>query len=535
MARKFSELTQSEQIHFNSLVDFMRESWNEDIRNKLKVVDKFHLDVNDPIVIDFLAGEYTPPAPPSMPIKDDLPPPLKPRPPHENPDLLDPPIPIENFFKKRTETVQEPSLPVVALAQQIEKTTKREMTYANSENLIVFQNRLLHGISHLTLNERRLILFLSPIIRKETYINPNKVEFFINIQQFASAYNLKGNSVYEELRKATISIQEKTITLWDYTQNSKSIVRNVESRLNWVTKTTFFEHDTEILLRLDKEMVEMLTIFDKATGNFWTQYQKEWIVNLGAYGIIMLEMILSSKETSGYYTIEHLREKFDCVESYKKFSDFKLYVIDKSIKEVEQHTPIRITYEINKIGKNVKGIKFSYIDSSVQSLENKEKNIDDLIDSIFSELSEDEKNVIKAEADHRIALIETKNREPITADHRLNIYKKSVAERWGWLEHLSKQARQQKDEEKRLLTEKVEQAEMEKIQQAQSHMRDQIEVIEMALNSISEEDKLAILELVRNEVSNNMSSIFVSIFDKDKENAYKNPMFLVHFNKVLGL
>lgn len=530
MARKFSDLTESEQIHFNDLVIFMRNTWNEDIRNKLKVVEKFNLDVHDPIVFDFLAGVYIPPAPPSMPIIDDMPPPPKPRPAHENPDLLDPPIPIENFFRKRTEMVQEPSLPVVASAPQVKKTTKREMTYANSQDLIIIQNRLLHAISHLTLNERRLILFLSPIVRKQIEQEPNNRVFYVYVQDFVGEYGIKSKKYYSELEKIADSIVEKAFFFWYKTENGKA-----KKGVSWVSECDYIENEGMIKVKLDDTVIEMLTVFDRATGNFWTQYQKEWIVNLGAYGIIMLEMILSSKEINGYYTVEHLREKFNCTDNYSVFGDFKRYVIDKSIKEIEKHTPIRISYKMDKTGKNVKGIKFSYIDSSIQSLENKEKNIDDLIDSIFSELSEDEKNVIKAEADHRIALIETKNREPITVDHRLNIYKKSVSERWGWLEHLSKQARQQKDEEKRLLTEKAEQAEMEKIQQAQSHMREQIEVIEMALNSISEEDKLAILALVRNEVSSNMSSIFVSIFDKNKENAYKNPMFLVHFNKVFGL
>ena len=192
MSRKFSELTRSEQIHFNSLVDFMRETWNEDVRNKLKVVQKFHLDLNDPVVIDFLTGVYVPPPPPSTPVQDDIPPPPKPLPPHENPDRIDPPFPIADLFK-RTEMTQEPSLPAVASPTQFEKTKQKEITYANSEDLIVIQNRLLHAISNLTLNERRLILFLSPIVRKRIEKNPTNRVFYILAQEFADEYKLKEN------------------------------------------------------------------------------------------------------------------------------------------------------------------------------------------------------------------------------------------------------------------------------------------------------------------------------------------------------
>ncbi|UYZ90976.1 replication initiation protein (plasmid) [Moraxella bovis] len=372
MTRKFSELTPSEQLRFNSLVSFMSETWNERIEVKLDIVQRFNLDIGDSVVMDFLTGVYVPPAPPPMPVKDDIPPPPKPRPPHENPDRLDPPIPIADFFKEQTMTAQEPSLPVVAPVNQAQKIKKREMTYANSEDLIIIQNRLLHAISHLTLNERRLILFLSPIVRKRIEKEPNNRVFYVLAQEFADEYKLKGKYLYSELAKIADSILDKHFFFWYATSNGRA-----KKGVNWVSECDYIENEGMIKIRLDNTVIEMLTVFDKATGHFWTQYQKEWIINLGAYGIIMLEMILSSKENKGHYTAEHLREKFNCVDTYPRFSDFKLYVIDKSIKEVHKHTPIRIEYQQHKAGRIVTGLTFSYIDTSIKSVKDKTKNSDD--------------------------------------------------------------------------------------------------------------------------------------------------------------
>lgn len=373
MSRKFSELTRSEQIHFNSLVDFMRETWNEDVRNKLKVVQKFHLDLNDPVVFDFLTGVYIPPPPPSYPFQEEISPPLGPQPRYKSPDELDPPLPIADLFE-RTEMTQEPSLPAVTTTTKlVEETKNREMTYANSQELIVIQNRLLHAISNLTLNERRLILFLSPIVRKQIEKDPNNRVFYVYVQDFIDEYGIKSKKYYGELEKIADSIVEKAFFFWYKTRNGKS-----KKGVSWVSECDYIENEGMIKVRLDNTVIEMLTVFDKTTGNFWTQYQKEWIINLGAYGIIMLEMVLSSKENNGCYTVKHLREKFDCVETYKKFSDFKLYVIDKSIKEIYKHTPIQISYEINKVGRTVKGLKFSYINTSekTKKIHDKTKNND---------------------------------------------------------------------------------------------------------------------------------------------------------------
>lgn len=378
MSRKFSELTRSEQIHFNSLVDFMRETWNEDIRNKLKVVQKFHLDLNDPVVIDFLTGVYVPPPPPSTPVQDDIPPPPKPLPHHENPDRIDPPFPIADLFK-RTEMTQEPSLPAVVSPTQFEKTKQKEITYANSEDLIVIQNRLLHAISNLTLNERRLILFLSPIVRKGSNLLDDKGRqvFIVKFSDFADEYGLnKKNSVYNILKETSESIINKGFFYW----NTKKNKRKSRVGLSWFTKCEYQENSGFIEIILSDEIIDMLTVFDRNTKNSWTKYQKEWIVNLGTYGIIMLELVLSSvdKEVKGFYTIEHLREKFNCNDSYSMFSDFKIWVIDKAIKDIEKYTPIKIKYEKHKTGRAVTGLTFSYINTSekTKKIHDKTKNND---------------------------------------------------------------------------------------------------------------------------------------------------------------
>ena len=379
MYRKFSELSPSEQLHFNHLVEFMKETWNEDIRNKLKIIQRFRLDPNDPIVFDFLTDVYVPPSVP-MSVKDDIPPPPKPRLPHENPDRLDPPIPIADFFKKQKPPAQEPSLPVVAPVYQAEKTKKREMTYANNKDLIIIQNRLLHAISNLTLNERRLILFLSPIVRKGSDIVDEKGRevFRVEFSDFANEYGLNSkNSVYNILKETSDSIINKGFFYWSIKKNK----RKSRVGLSWLTKCEYQENSGFLEIVLSYEVIEMLTVFDRNTKNSWTKYQKDWIINLGTYGIIMLELVLSSvdKEVKGFYTIEHLREKFNCNDSYSMFSDFKIWVIDKAIKDIEKYTPIKIKYEKHKTGRAVTGLTFSYINTSEETkkIQNKTKNIND--------------------------------------------------------------------------------------------------------------------------------------------------------------
>lgn len=419
MARKFSELSQSEQIHFKGLVDFMKETWNEDIEAKLNIIKKFKLDIKDPIVLDFLTDIYIPAEQNTQAAQEQLRAeatefankmsehmypqetapastnqghtPTAPYPPPHHP----PAVPTSQYdnsvaYRDYTSPVSI-SVPIAELFQSAPPNTQtyplkqakqkelRQMSYANSEDLIIIQNRLLHAISHLTLNERRLILFLSPIVRKARE-NSNASSFVVRAVDFADEYGIKREKSYQVLEQTADTILEKAFWFWNFKDNNPFGKKTHKTGLSWVTRCDYIKTKGELVVELHNSVIEMLTIFDGNTGNFWTQYQKEWVVNLGTYGIIMLELVLSSfeRDVKGHYTVEHLREKFDCIDSYEKFSNFRIWVIDKAIQEIHKNTPIKIKYKTHKTGRSVTALSFSYINTSkpVKKLKEKTKNSD---------------------------------------------------------------------------------------------------------------------------------------------------------------
>ena len=87
------------------------------------------------------------------------------------------------------------------------------------------------------------------------------------------------------------------------------------------------------------------------------------ITSLGGYGIILFELIAScmhQQHKQKSYTIEYLREKFNCVDKYSIISEFKRNVLDPAIRDIHQHTPYRITYNQVKKGRKVTDMVFSF-------------------------------------------------------------------------------------------------------------------------------------------------------------------------------
>lgn len=80
-----------------------------------------------------------------------------------------------------------------------------------SDKWLVMQNRLLNAISDLDLNERRLIMFLSPLVRKHVESDPDarKRMFTVNALEFAHEYNLGKKSIYRTLAEVADSMLHK--------------------------------------------------------------------------------------------------------------------------------------------------------------------------------------------------------------------------------------------------------------------------------------------------------------------------------------
>ena len=281
---------------------------------------------------------------------------------------IDTMLAIEDEDKQKNLEKAQQSLPTVISETSIESTEKndelskfdsKKISRVYGDNWIVIQNRLLNAISHLDLNERRLMMFLSPVVRKALDSRPKERIFYVRVQDFVKEYGIKSKNYYSELEKIADTILAKAFFFWYDTENSKA-----KKGVSWVSECDYLKNEGILKIKLDDTVIEMLTVFDKA--NPFTKYERQMIVNLGSYGIILFELISScmhQQHKQKTYSIEYLREKFNCVDTYPIVSEFKRNVLDRAIKDVEKNTPFRIDYEQKKRGRVVSEIVFSFENS----------------------------------------------------------------------------------------------------------------------------------------------------------------------------
>ena len=267
-------------------------------------------------------------------------------------------IPIENTNVEKF----GPNQPTVQSVNHIDQQSQNEAKKIYGENWAVLQNRLLNAISDLERDERRLIMFLSPLIRKAVSLNPKQNTFKVIAKEFGKEYGITDKHVYDILKKISQSIHGKVFYYWNFDDNVKSRVG-----VSWVGRAEYKEKDGIIEIMLIDEVIYMLTVFDQS--NPFTKIERKYIANLGSYGIVLYELVASCMHQdfkSKSYEMKFLREKFNTVDKYPLTAEFRRNVIDKAIKDIEAHTPFRISYELKKEGKKLKEIVFSFYDSSVK-------------------------------------------------------------------------------------------------------------------------------------------------------------------------
>ena len=253
-----------------------------------------------------------------------------------------------------------------------EAEVKRTVIYG--DKWLVMQSRLLNAISNLDLNERRLIMFLSPLVRKHVESAPDarKRVFTVNALEFANEYNLGKKSIYRTLADIADSMLHKAFFFWNFEGNE----RTHRTGVSWLVECEYKENEGHLEIILADTVIEMLSVFDRE--NPFTKWERHWIINLGSYGMVLFELIAScmfQNHKKKTYTIEYLREKFNCLDSYSRNIDFKRYVLDTAISDIHAHTPYRISYTQKKKGRAISEIVFSFQDTSEKAVkDSKGKN-----------------------------------------------------------------------------------------------------------------------------------------------------------------
>lgn len=216
------------------------------------------------------------------------------------------------------------------------------------------------------------------------------------------------------------------------------------------------KHDDDIVARVifHEKMLPLLSdLRAKFTPILFSDVKE--FSSFNTYRFYELFMQYLNEETGkGWVQIEIEKLKYMLVlkDKYRLFADFKKRVIDPSVNEINEQSPLLVQYELIKKGRKFTAIKFIYQrkKTSPTATKAQTENSDIKTPDLFDGLTDLERETIKARIDEYIAQKESKG-EIVSDFYRANITKKAIAERWGLDVLVKNQLKKQKNEESKSL------------------------------------------------------------------------------------
>lgn len=225
----------------------------------------------------------------------------------------------------------------------------------NKDYYSVISNGIIKSPQSLTLREIKLVRILISQVIKE---DQNLKTYTCELSKLANFLGITKSSMYDDIEELCNKLMSRVVKLADVDKNGR--VR--WKMIHWVS-TARFDGNGIITLSLSDDIKEFVIDQEK----FFTQYQIKNILDFkSVYAVRLFEILLSDFNYNDYrksvfkYSIDDLRMMLDCTEKFEKISQFKTYVIEKAVREINSTYESELTVFIKyiKTGRTITHIKF---------------------------------------------------------------------------------------------------------------------------------------------------------------------------------
>ena len=222
--------------------------------------------------------------------------------------------------------------------------------------LIVKDNALINASYNLELVEQRLIL-LAIIEARENGkgINAND-PLTVHASTYIHTFNVEKHSAYTSLKEACKSLFARQFSYEEINKNGN--LTQYTSR--WVSKIGYTKNEATVEIIFAPDVVPLITRLEE----HFTSYELEQVAQLQSkYATRLYEILIAWRSTgkTPVLTIDEFRKQIRVNDTeYKIISNFKLRVLEPSIKQINDLTDIAVTYEQHKKGRTITGFSFRF-------------------------------------------------------------------------------------------------------------------------------------------------------------------------------
>lgn len=207
--------------------------------------------------------------------------------------------------------------------------------YVVKSNEIIQKSRF-----SMALQQYKLLLYIISKIQPND--EPGK-KYTFTIGDYCRVCNIdEGNGQnYIDLKAALKDLADKS--MWMESPDGKQ-----EILLRWLNRIVINKHSGKVEVEFHPDMFPFLLDLQER----YTQYKLECVLAMRSkYSVRLYELLKSYEhmETTIYFSIADLKKRIDC-DKYPRFPDFRRYVLDKAIEDINRYSDIQVKYLLSKEG-----------------------------------------------------------------------------------------------------------------------------------------------------------------------------------------
>lgn len=215
------------------------------------------------------------------------------------------------------------------------------------EKWIVMQNTITQAFRDMSIDEKRLIILASTLVRLTEATEQKPIEVLAS--EFHRFSGVDEKSAYKQMKLASKKLMKRSFVYDDK--------NGVETEVQWVIRSKY--NDGFVTIFFTNEVIQLLKVFDSV--NPYTKYLKDDVLALRlTYSIDLYHLAKKYQGMGGFnISLEDYRKELGTPKSYNRINNLKDNAVDPVIKEINNKTDLNISYENIKRGKEVTGLKFT--------------------------------------------------------------------------------------------------------------------------------------------------------------------------------
>lgn len=230
--------------------------------------------------------------------------------------------------------------------------------------MIYKSNALVEAAYRLSVQEQRILLVCISQVRRDEVVT-DEVLYSVSAADVAKLSGTAIEGTYSELKAAALRLKRREVRLIEE-PNGKGKKPDVLIT-GWVQSIRYREGQGRVELRFSKDMLPYL---NELTRQF-TKYALADVAKMDSVYAIRLYELLRQWDSTGEREIglDQLRNWLQLEGRYPSIKDFKKWVLDPAVTQINEYSPISVSWDQRKTGRTVTHLLFTFGPKEAKRLE----------------------------------------------------------------------------------------------------------------------------------------------------------------------